>query len=112
MTDKQKALACLADVPDTAEAMQAMKQFYEDANGDALVLNKWFSMQACADVDDVLPRVKKLMDHPEFTLKNPNRLRSLISIFAANIGGFHKVDGSGYAFLADMVLRVDELNPQ
>jgi aminopeptidase N len=112
MTDKLAALACLANVPDTPEAVDAMRQFFEDANGDALVLNKWFSMQAFADVEDILSRVKKLMDHPDFTFKNPNRLRSLISVFAGNVKGFHKQDGSGYEYIAEMVLKADEINPQ
>eukprot|EP00931_Biecheleriopsis_adriatica_P065494 TRINITY_DN40015_c0_g1_i1.p1 TRINITY_DN40015_c0_g1~~TRINITY_DN40015_c0_g1_i1.p1 ORF type:complete len:1017 (-),score=262.98 TRINITY_DN40015_c0_g1_i1:64-3090(-) len=112
MTDKLAAVGCLANVPDTPEAAEAMKQFYDDAAGDALVLNKWFSMQASADLDDILSRVRKLMEHPEFTLKNPNRLRSVVSVFAGNVTGFHKADGSGYAFMADMVLEVDKLNPQ
>jgi len=112
MTDKLAALACLANVPDTPESVDAMRQFFEDANGDALVLNKWFSMQAMADVEDVLSRAKKLMDHPDFTFKNPNRLRSLISVFAGNVKGFHKEDGSGYEYIAEMVLKADEINPQ
>merc|ERR1719353_1680562 len=112
MTDKLASLACLANVPDTPQSVDAMKQFYEDANGDALVLNKWFSMQAMADVEDVLSRAKKLMDHPDFTFKNPNRLRSLISVFAGNVKGFHTEDGSGYEYIAEMVLKADEINPQ
>merc|ERR1719436_2301979 len=69
-------------------------------------------MQALADTDDSLQRVGKLMEHPDFTMKNPNRLRSVVSVFAGNAGGFHKADGSGYAFMAKMVLEVDKLNPQ
>merc|ERR1719499_2794598 len=69
-------------------------------------------MQAGADLEDALPRVQVLMQHPDFTLKNPNRLRSVISIFAGNVSGFHKADGSGYEFLANTILEVDKLNPQ
>eukprot|EP00927_Polykrikos_kofoidii_P078601 TRINITY_DN75405_c0_g1_i1.p1 TRINITY_DN75405_c0_g1~~TRINITY_DN75405_c0_g1_i1.p1 ORF type:complete len:1043 (+),score=184.92 TRINITY_DN75405_c0_g1_i1:199-3129(+) len=112
MTDKLAAVQGLADAPESIEAQGALKDFYEDSKGDALVINKWFSIQAGADVEDILGRVQKLMEHPDFTMKNPNRLRSVVSVFAANIKGFHKVDGSGYAFLAKMVLDVDKLNPQ
>jgi len=112
MTDKLAALGALANVPDTPEAKEAIQQFYDDAAGDALVLNKWFQMQAIADLDDILPRVQKLIEHPDFTFKNPNRMRSVIGAFVANVTGFHKADGSGYAFLADTVLKVDKLNPQ
>eukprot|EP00928_Gymnodinium_smaydae_P039190 TRINITY_DN26820_c0_g4_i2.p1 TRINITY_DN26820_c0_g4~~TRINITY_DN26820_c0_g4_i2.p1 ORF type:complete len:945 (+),score=164.13 TRINITY_DN26820_c0_g4_i2:114-2948(+) len=112
MTDKLAALQCLMDTPDAPETKEALQQFYDDAKGDFNVINKWFSMQAAADVDDVLERVKPLMEHPDFTLKNPNRLRSVVAIFASNVKGFHKVDGSGYVFLSEMVLKVDKINPQ
>lgn len=112
MTDKEAACSLLANVPDMPEAKEAIKQFYDDADGDGLVLNKWFGMQALADVDDILVRVEKLVEHPDFTFKNPNRLRSVVLAFAANVTGFHSADGSGYAFLKDMVLKVDKLNPQ
>ena len=62
--------------------------------GDFLVVNKWFMMQAMADTDDSLQRTKKLLEHPDFTFTNPNRLRSVVSVFAGNVGGFHKDDGS------------------
>lgn len=112
MTDKLAALGHLVNMPDEPESEAALKAFYEDAAGDALVVNKWFGMQAGADVEDALQRVEKLMEHPDFTLKNPNRLRSVVSVFAGNISSFHKADGSGYAFMAKTVLEVDKLNPQ
>ena len=68
--------------------------------------------QALADLDDVLDRVKKLTEHPDFTLKNPNRLRSLVSAFTMNSAAFHAESGAGYEFLADIIKQVDELNPQ
>mmetsp|Transcript_64636 Transcript_64636/g.200421 ORF Transcript_64636/g.200421 Transcript_64636/m.200421 type:complete len:905 (+) Transcript_64636:54-2768(+) len=112
MTDKLAALQQLVQTPDALETQAALQAFYDDAAGDALVLNKWFALQAGANLDDGLPRVRKLMEHPEFTLKNPNRLRSVVSVFAGNVPGFHNEDGSGYAFMAEMVLKVDKLNPQ
>merc|ERR1719343_1624724 len=112
MTDKLAALSHLVDMPPGPKLDKALQAFFDDAKGDALVINKWFGMQAGADVSDSLPRVRKLMEHPDFTLKNPNRLRSVVSVFANNVTGFHKADGSGYEFMTQMVLEVDKLNPQ
>mmetsp|Transcript_18797 Transcript_18797/g.48197 ORF Transcript_18797/g.48197 Transcript_18797/m.48197 type:complete len:1023 (+) Transcript_18797:79-3147(+) len=112
MTDKLAAFSCLVEVPDAPESETAVKQFYDDAAGDALVVNKWFMMQAAADTEDSLQRVEKLIEHPDFTYTNPNRLRSVVSVFAGNVNGFHKLDGSGYKFMMETVLKVDKLNPQ
>jgi len=111
MTDKLAAFSCLCSMPDTDEAKEAVQQFLADAAGDANVTDKWFASQARADVDDLLPRVKKLMEHPEFSLKNPNRLRSVVSVFISS-PQFHLPDGSGYDFALEMIPKVDALNPQ
>jgi aminopeptidase N len=107
MTDKYSALSSLASMdgePDVvARRDGALKKFFDDAAGDALVLNKWFTAQALADLPDVLDRVKALVDHPDFTLSNPNRCRSLISAFSMNAAHFHAEDGEGYRFLGKMV---------
>ena len=114
MTDKMAALNALASMDgEGAEARdEALKRFYDEADGDALVLNKWFSVQALADLPDVLDRVKALTKHPDFTLSNPNRCRSLISAFTMNEAPFHAEDGEGYKFIADTIAEVDKLNPQ
>lgn len=112
MTDKLASLVCLVNAPDAPDSLQAISQFYKDANGDALVLDKWFNMQASADVEDILERVQKLIAHADFSFTNPNRCRSVISVFAANVTGFHKADGSGYKFLAGMIVKLDSINPQ
>uniref|UniRef100_A0A7S2QAG2 Aminopeptidase N n=1 Tax=Zooxanthella nutricula TaxID=1333877 RepID=A0A7S2QAG2_9DINO len=112
MTDKLAALGHLVEMPDGPEVTQALQAFYDDAKGDFLVINKWFTMQAAADVPDILARVEKLIAHPDFTFTNPNRLRSVVSVFAGNVTGFHNADGSGYAFMREQVLKVDKLNPQ
>ena len=113
MTDKVAALSALASMDgEGADARdQALEIFYKDADGDALVLNKWFTIQAMADLPDVLDRVKKLRNHPDFTLKNPNRCRSLVGAFSMNTA-FHDESGSGYAFLRDILTDLDQLNPQ
>ena len=69
-------------------------------------MNKWFVVQADAELPDVLDRVMTLTMHPEFSLKNPNRCRSLIMTFAMNAAAFHAEDGSGYKFLGDMLEKI------
>merc|ERR1712187_1042911 len=66
--------------------------------------------QANAGVPDIISRVQLLTKHQDFSLTNPNRFRALMNVFAANVAGFHKADGSGYAFVAKMILQVDSSN--
>lgn len=114
MTDKMAAFGALASMDGEGAAARdaAVQKFYDDAKGDALVLNKWFTVQAVADLPDVLDRVKKLTEHPDFTLSNPNRCRSLVSAFTMNAAPFHAQDGAGYEFLGTIVADLDKLNPQ
>ncbi|MBB3764529.1 aminopeptidase N [Sphingomicrobium lutaoense] len=111
MTDRQTALMILSGL-EAEERQLAFDAFYERYKGNSLVLDKWFALQAAAQRPDTLERVEKLVDHPDFTLKNPNRLRSLISNFAANQWAFHHSSGRGYALLAKMVIEADRINPQ
>ncbi|SLM22280.1 Aminopeptidase N [Streptococcus dysgalactiae subsp. equisimilis] len=79
------------------------------------MIDKWFSLQAGAPDrgGDVLPHVRQLMKHSDFSLKNPNRARSVIfSYCSANPGAFHRADASGYVFWSDRVIELDALNPQ
>ena len=91
---------------------RALQKFFNDANGDALVLNKWFTVQALADLPDVLDRVKALTKHPDFTLSNPNRCRSLVSAFTQNAAPYHAENGEGYQFVGEVIAELDKLNPQ
>ncbi|HEX8445032.1 MAG TPA: aminopeptidase N [Sphingomonas sp.] len=111
MTDRQNALTALAmtDTPERAEAFAAFHARYKD---NALVLDKWFQTQALAPRADTVAVVERLAAHPDFVLTNPNRLRSLVGAFAVNQRAFHDASGRGYRFLADMVLKIDRLNPQ
>ena len=112
MTDRAAALVALIHSGDEAAAQAALADFYRDFSGEALVVDKWFAMQAAAPTTDVAA-VRQLMTHPAFTLKNPNRARSLIFSFAnGNPSQFHAPDGSGYAFWAEQVIALDALNPQ
>ena len=112
MTDKLAALNLLASMSGEAESAReaAIKKFYDDANGDPLVLNKWFAVQADADLPDILDRVVKLTNHPDFTLTNPNRARSVVLTFTMNAAAFHAEDGKGYEFIGDMLEKIDKVN--
>merc|ERR1719215_1020887 len=114
MTDKLAALNALASMDGEGASArdEALEEFYKDANGDALLLNKWFSVQALSNLPDVLDRVKALTKHSDFTLNNPNRCRSLISAFAMNAAPFHDESGEGYKFLGETIVKLDKLNPQ
>ncbi len=112
MTDMLAALSILSqhDIPQRQPALDA---FYDKWKHDRQVVEKWFSIQATSSSADTLNKVQELMQHPAFSIKNPNLVRSLIGRFcAANPVNFHRADGSGYHFLAEQVLALDELNPQ
>jgi aminopeptidase N len=111
MTDRQGALGVLVSThePQRGEALDA---FYQRFHDDPLVLDKWFALQAAAQREETVDEVLRLAQHPDFVITNPNRLRSLASVFGANHWAFHSADGRGYAFLADMIIAADKLNPQ
>jgi aminopeptidase N len=110
MTDRAAALVAL--IHSGADAGASLQRFYDDFENEALVIDKWFAMQGAAPTTDVAA-VRKLMEHPAFTLKNPNRARSLIFNFvSANPSRFHAADGSAYDFWAEHVIKLDAINPQ
>ena len=111
MTDRQGALGVLAN-GDSPQREQALNDFYQRYRHDALVLDKWFSTQAYSIREDTAAAVEALASHPDFTLSNPNRIRSLVGAFAANQRAFHEKSGRGYRFVADKIIEVDRLNPQ
>lgn len=114
MTDRQGALVALVGAHSEL-AEPALARFYELFKHEPLVIDKWFTLQATAPESNgkVFARVKQLMSHPDFTLKNPNRARSLIAAMCmANPAAFHRSDAAGYVFWADRVLELDTMNPQ
>jgi len=112
MTDAMAALTCLAN-SGGAERERALSMFYEKWKDEALVIDKWFRVQATSWMPGTLDRVKALLSHPSFDLKNPNRARALLHAFAMeNPGHFHAADGSGYRWVAEQVIELDKLNPQ
>ncbi len=113
MTERLTALAVLVNSPFESERANALEVFADNFKDNPLVMDQWFSVQAGSTLPGGLARVKALMQHPAFTLKNPNKVRALIGAFAGqNLINFHAADGSGYAFLADLVIELNALNPQ
>ncbi|MDZ3990643.1 aminopeptidase N [Pseudomonas sp. Teo4] len=113
MTERLTALAVLVNSSFEAERAKALEAFAEHFKDNPLVMDQWFSVQAASALPGGLARVKALMQHPAFTLKNPNKVRALIGAFAGqNLVNFHAADGSGYRFLADLVIELNALNPQ
>lgn len=112
MTDESAALACLSHF-EGAKAERAIQMFYEKWKDEALVLDKWFSIQAMSQRDDCLSLIQGLAKHQDYKRNNPNRVRSLVGAFAfGNQRYFNDISGVGYRFLRDEVLAVDKLNPQ
>jgi aminopeptidase N len=112
MTDSMAALTALANT-DCGERSEALDKFYAKWKDESLVLDKWFAVQATSRLPDTLAAVKRLMSHPAFNLKNPNKVRAVIGSFCqGNQVRFHAADGSGYAFAAERVTALDPLNPQ
>ncbi|MDQ6982384.1 MAG: aminopeptidase N [Mariprofundus sp.] len=112
MTDQYAALSALADC-DCSERELALTAFEAQWSYEPNVMDKWFAVQAASSLPGTLERVKSLLLHARFDLRNPNKVRALIGTFAMrNPAVFHADDGSGYAFVADQVLALDRINPQ
>lgn len=111
MTDQIGALSALRDLA-APEREAAFSEFGLRWQNDALVMDKWFALQAAASREDTLEVVRGLMLHPAFALSNPNKVRALLGSLGRNLAVFHRADGAGYAFMADQVLAVDAINPQ
>ncbi len=114
MTDRFNALNALVNTGHEL-ARPALERFHALFRNEALVLDKWFALQAgtCDRGGQVLPAVRQLMGHPDFNLRNPNRARSLIFSYCnANPGAFHRADAAGYVFWSERVLELDAINPQ
>ena len=113
MTDRQGALMVLAGISaaECDEARRAaLADFHARFAGNALVIDKWFSIQAGALHPETLQHVTALAEHPDFTMTNPNRVRALYMAFAANPQAFHAADGAGYRMIADLILKLDPIN--
>ncbi len=112
MTDRMAAFSTIAHEMPGAEAASVIDQFYQTWQHDALVVDKWFGVQATSPRATVAT-IQALMAHPAFTLRNPNRARAVIFMFCiGNPSGLHAEDGSGYRFWAEQVLALDAINPE
>jgi aminopeptidase N len=112
MTDRMASLRALADV-DVPERQTALDDFYARFHDNQLVVDKWFGLQAVSALPDTLARVKTLLQHPAFSMRNPNKVRALIGSFVSgNPLRYHAADGSGYDFHADRTIELDPTNPQ
>ena len=114
MTDRLGAVSALVNSHSTL-AEPALQKFHAMFRSEALVIDTWFALQASApEVDGrVFARAKQLLKHPDFSIRNPNRARSLIgTLCAGNPAAFHRVDAAGYVFWADRVIELDSANPQ
>ncbi len=111
MTDRQGALMVLCGL-ETPLRTEKLAQFHARYAGNALVIDKWFSLQAGSLHPAVLDHVRVLAEHPDFTMHNPNRVRALYMAAAVNPGAFHAASGEGYRMIADLILALDPINAQ
>ncbi|OVE77759.1 aminopeptidase N [bacterium F16] len=110
MTDEMAAFTNLCQL-DSQKHSLAIESFYQKWSNDSLVINKWFAVQASSKFSSVLDDVKCLAENPAFDATNPNKIRSLYSVYAANTRHFHMATGEGYEFIADKILEIDSFNP-
>jgi len=111
MTDALAALSLLANC-DCSERAAALGRFYAKWKDEPLVVDKWLGVQSSTRLPSALADTKRLLAHPAFNIRNPNKVYALIGGFRGNQVRFHAADGSGYAFLADQVVALDAINPQ
>lgn len=111
MTDRQGALMVLCGLDHPARE-ERLAHFLATYRHNPLVVDKWFILQALSLHPKVIAQVRELAGHPEFTIRNPNRVRSLYMAFAGNPVAFHDASGDGYRIIADLIIGLDPINPQ
>ncbi|MBL4673259.1 MAG: aminopeptidase N [Arenicella sp.] len=111
MTDRLAAFSALI-MSSYPERTVLINDFYRHWQHDTLVLDKWFALQAMTPKEETLNNVKDLLGHSAFSMNNPNKVRSLIGAYTGSLVGFHRQDGRGYEFLADIVIELNAINPQ
>jgi aminopeptidase N len=112
MTDQMSALTAIVNSSNPAK-QESLQSFYQQWQEEALVIDKWFALQASSSAIDTFYTIQGLMEHPAFELTNPNRARSLIGVFSQmNQLHFHAKNGQGYQFLAQQVIALNGINPQ
>ena len=108
MTTKLSALSQIVPI-NCPERTELLNKFYIEANNNPLVLNKWFAIQA---MYGNLSDIQELVNHPSFTYTNPNTVRSLLNTFTSNMYNFHNINGLGYEFIINNIIKLDKINPQ
>ncbi|NOY13462.1 MAG: hypothetical protein GXP51_07215 [Deltaproteobacteria bacterium] len=111
MTDRLAAFAAIIDSP-AREREPVITDFFQQWQKHPLVIDKWFTLQALSHRSEAFADIERLLQHPAFSLKNPNRVRSLLGAFSQNLAVFHRIDGAGYRLLAEQILLLDQRNPQ
>ncbi|KAG2585799.1 hypothetical protein PVAP13_6KG413900 [Panicum virgatum] len=111
MTEQFSALVALSQNAGKVRD-DALMDFYNQWQNDYLVVSKWFALQATSEIPGNVVNVQKLLSHPAFDMRNPNKVYSLIGGFCGSPVNFHAKDGSGYKFLGEVVLQLDKINPQ
>ena len=109
MTNRLAAFSLLVDA-DSSYREEVTEDFYQRYQNHPQVMDKWIAIQAAASKGDVLQRIQDLQQHEVYDRHSPNKIRSLLRSFAANMPWFHKKDGSGYRVLTDAIIEVDAYN--
>jgi aminopeptidase N len=113
MTDRQAALTCVVNCGNAGQRAAVLDKFYQQWQHEPLVVNQWLQVQALCPQPGNIERVRELMSHRDFQLRNPNKVRSLVgALCSANPINFHREDGAGYALLVEVVSELNSLNPQ
>ena len=113
MTDQQAALAAVVNNSGDSRGGDVLDAFYQQWRHEALAVDQWFQVQSLCPRDGALLRVRKLLEHPDFKLGNPNKVRAVVGAFCSgNPRHFHQLDGAGYQLLVEIVRQLDPMNPQ
>ena len=113
MTDSKSALSLLVNAEPSIYGKQALERLYSQWSHEPLVVTQWFELQAGVMSEDTLAVVQSLWEHPAFDIENPNKVRSVLGVFAhRSYTGFHRLDGAGYAWFTGKLLEIDQFNSQ
>ncbi|MFT7373296.1 MAG: aminopeptidase N, partial [Oleiphilaceae bacterium] len=113
MTDSHAALSALVNSGNEAVAQEVLTAFYNKWHDDAQVIEQWFAVQSGSSCLTTLEKLKKIIALPDFDITNPNKVRAVIGVFCQqNLVNFHDESGDAYKFLAEYIIRLDDLNPQ
>ena len=111
MTDRLAAFSSLVD-SSSYNRQEVIDDFYQSWKQQPLLLDKWFAIQALSHRNEVFAEVETLLQHADFSLSNPNRVRALLGAFSQNMEAFHRPDGAGYKLLVERIILLDQKNPQ